>query len=118
MCGYQGKWWARQGLNMRPPGCKLGALPLSYSPEPRITQRTKRPMKFGTGLNVARRPCSLGPLIPWSVGQSGYRLRHGLAAAHLDAVDLGSQRRQFVVKLLIGPVDVLHPGDLASAAGG
>lgn len=25
-------WWARQGLNLWPPACKAGALPLSYSP--------------------------------------------------------------------------------------
>ena len=24
--------WARQGSNLRPPGCKPGALPLSYAP--------------------------------------------------------------------------------------
>ncbi len=25
-------WWAKQVLNLRPPACKAGALPLSYSP--------------------------------------------------------------------------------------
>ncbi len=25
--------WARQGSNLRPPRCKRGALPLSYSPD-------------------------------------------------------------------------------------
>lgn len=24
--------WAQQGLNLRPPACKAGALPLSYTP--------------------------------------------------------------------------------------
>ena len=27
-------WWARQGLNLRPPRCEHGALPLSYAPTP------------------------------------------------------------------------------------
>src|SRR5919109_41112 len=26
------EWWARHGLNMRPPRCQRGALPLSYAP--------------------------------------------------------------------------------------
>ena len=28
-----GRWWRRSGLNRRPPGCKPGALPLSYAPK-------------------------------------------------------------------------------------
>src|SRR5690606_16860010 len=31
-----GGWWARLGLNQRPPPCEDGALPLSYAPDPRI----------------------------------------------------------------------------------
>lgn len=27
-------WWARQGSNLRPLGCKPSALPLSYTPQP------------------------------------------------------------------------------------
>ena len=26
-------WWAKEVSNLRPPACKAGALPLSYSPE-------------------------------------------------------------------------------------
>src|SRR5947209_8626886 len=94
-------WWARQGLNLRPPGCKPGALPLSYSP---LNDNT-RPRYQGT-----RGPCTLeacqivgfwvawflggvvpwfpGPWVPWS---SGDRLGNGLAAADFHAVDIGSQ---------------------------
>ena len=27
-----GTWWAKEVSNLRPPACKAGALPLSYSP--------------------------------------------------------------------------------------
>ncbi len=27
-----GEWWAKEVSNLRPPACKAGALPLSYSP--------------------------------------------------------------------------------------
>ena len=27
------KWWARLGLNQRPPACEADALPLSYAPD-------------------------------------------------------------------------------------
>ena len=30
------RWWRRSGLNRRPPGCKPGALPLSYAPSLRF----------------------------------------------------------------------------------
>ncbi len=30
--GPGSQWWRRSGLNRRPPGCKPGALPLSYAP--------------------------------------------------------------------------------------
>src|SRR6478609_8459952 len=32
-------WWARQGSNLRPLGCKPSALPLSYTPRPGAAKR-------------------------------------------------------------------------------
>ncbi len=45
-------WWARLGLNQRPPACEADALPLSYAPEPVLepTQYTG----FGSHLSSGR----------------------------------------------------------------
>lgn len=32
----RGEWWARLGLNQRPPACEADALPLSYAPALRL----------------------------------------------------------------------------------
>ena len=38
----RGEWWARLGLNQRPPACEADALPLSYAPAPATAPWTKR----------------------------------------------------------------------------
>ena len=39
-----GKWWARQGSNLRASGYEPGALPLSYGPPRRDSNRRRRSM--------------------------------------------------------------------------
>jgi hypothetical protein len=34
-------WWARQGSNLRPLGCKPSALPLSYAPGSRTAEAAR-----------------------------------------------------------------------------
>ena len=36
------RWWARLGLNQRPPACEADALPLSYAPVP-VTGPWRKP---------------------------------------------------------------------------
>src|SRR6185369_1422406 len=36
------RWWARQGLNLRPLPCEGSALPLSYAPDLALVYRRKR----------------------------------------------------------------------------
>jgi hypothetical protein len=38
--------WAQQVLNLRPPACKAGALPLSYAPERSLAWREVPPGEF------------------------------------------------------------------------
>jgi hypothetical protein len=42
-----GKWWARQGLNLRPHPCEGCALPLSYAPV--LGAGAARPLRAGQG---------------------------------------------------------------------
>ena len=43
------RWWARQGLNLRPHPCEGCALPLSYAPALRVAGK---PVRHGTGARL------------------------------------------------------------------
>lgn len=48
------EWWARLGLNQRPPACEADALPLSYAPEPVTAPWTKQHLTLPrAGLSTA-----------------------------------------------------------------
>jgi hypothetical protein len=67
-------WWARQGSNPRPPRCKRGALPLSYSPAASVYQYQAAAGARRGRARRARRGCGVYPPGPHSLGP-GFRCR-------------------------------------------